>query len=140
MMKLAFYKGRRGGLSGLFDTLVRWWTNGPYSHVELVFSDDISASASMLDNGVRFKKIEWKPDRWDFFEIEGNEELAKEWFLENVGSKYDYLGLFGFIYRKHTGDCKRWFCSEACAKALGYKDAWRFCPNTLYAIITRENK
>jgi hypothetical protein len=136
-MKLACYKGKRGGTAGFFDAAVRWWTRGPYSHVELVFSDGVSASSSMRDGGVRFKEIEYHPDRWDFVEIDGDEKAARAWFTANEGARYDWLGLFGFVWRPGNGKGRRWFCSEAIAAALGMKDPWRFCPNTLSAALYR---
>jgi hypothetical protein len=121
-MKVALYKGKRGGFAGAFDAAVRWWTRGAYSHVELIFSDGMSASASARDGGVRFKFIDYHPDRWDFVEIDGDEE-------------YDYFGLFGFVWRPGIGKSRRWFCSEAVAAALKFEEPWRFCPNTLAAVI-----
>jgi len=136
-MRIAFYKGRRSGLAGAFDALVRWWTRGPYSHVELVFSDGLSASASNRDGGVRFKPITFNPDRWDFLPVDGDERAARAWFLAHYGAAYDYAGLFGFLWRPGKGATRRWFCSEAIAAALGYRDPWRFCPNTLAVIAGR---
>ena len=135
-MKLAFYKGR----TRLFDRAVQWWTRGPYSHVELVFSDGIAASSSVRDGGVRLKRIEWKPERWDFVDAIGDEGAARRWFEAHVGQRYDYLGLFGFLWRPNGGANRRWFCSEAVAAALGMTDAWRFCPNTLYVVQVHSNR
>lgn len=137
-MQLAFYKGRRGGFAGAFDAAVRWWTRGPYSHVELVFADGIAASASQRDGGVRFKWITFRPERWDFLPVAGDEVAARAWFARHEGAGYDYAGLFGFVWRPGNGIGRRWFCSEAIAAALGYRDAWRFCPNTLAAAVGRE--
>jgi hypothetical protein len=138
-MRLAFYKGRRGGFAGLFDAAVRWWTRGPYSHVELVFSDGLAASASQRDGGVRFKPITFHPDRWDFVPVDGDEDAARAWFAGHWGAAYDYAGLFGFVWRPGKGASRRWFCSEAIAAALGYGDAWRFCPNTLAVIAAHKD-
>ena len=174
-MKVALYKGKRGGFAGAFDAAVRWWTRGAYSHVELVFSDGMAASSSTRDGGVRFKRIDFKPDQWDFVELKVDEEqlrasilarleqeadlrrriadklarafiahslnqvfdeeYARAFFEECKGLGYDYFGLFGFIWRPGSGVSRRWFCSEAVAAALGYRDPWRFCPNTLAAVI-----
>ena len=68
-MQVAFYKGTRSGLSGLFNRLVRWWTRGPYSHCEVVFTDEPSkdggvlcGSSSKLDGGVRLKFVVLDPE------------------------------------------------------------------------------
>ena len=174
-MKVAFYKGKRGGFAGAFDATVRWWTRGAYSHVELIFSDGMSASASARDGGVRFKRIEFKPEHWDFVDLKVDEkqlralilksleqedelrrsiadklvraltahglnqgfdeEYARAFFEERKGLGYDYFGLFGFIWRPGVGKSRRWFCSEAVAAALKFEEPWRFCPNTLAAVI-----
>lgn len=138
-MRLAFYKGRRGGFAGLFDAAVRWWTRGPYSHVELIFSNGLAASASQRDGGVRFKLIAFHPDRWDFVDVGGDELAAFAWFEDHDGAAYDYAGLFGFVWRPGKGAGRRWFCSEAIAAALRYRDPWRFCPNTLAVIAAHKD-
>jgi hypothetical protein len=130
-MHLAFYKGRHR----VFDRAVQWWTRGPYSHVELVFSDGMAASSSKRDGGVRMKPISFAPDRWDFVVIAGDEAAARAWFRRHAGAGYDVAGLFGFLWRPASGASRRWFCSEAVAAALGIRDAWRFCPNTLAAAV-----
>lgn len=135
-MKLAVYKGTRPGFAGLFNILVRWWLAGKYSHCELVFSDGVCASSSFLDHGVRFKTIEFSPDKWDMFNIEGNEDLARKWFLAHVGDKYDVWGLIGFIIRPIKGYKNKWICSEAILEALGYEDSWRFDPCVLAVLPT----
>ena len=138
-MKAAFYKGTRPGFAGLYNRLVRWWCNGPYSHVELVFSDGISASASFADGGVRFKAIDYDDERWDFLDLRGFDEVAaRQWFVDHEGMKYDLLGNLGFIWRPIKGREDMAFCDEAILCALGFQDAWRFCPNGAYAILARQ--
>lgn len=130
-MKIAFYKGH----GRVYDKLVKWWTKGSYSHVEVLFSDGYSASASSRDGGIRFKKIKYNPERWDFVEVDCPEQEVQLWFTLRAGEKYDYIGLLGFLWRPISGRDKLWFCSEAIAASLGYKDSWRYCPNTLYSTL-----
>lgn len=133
-MHLAFYTGTRKGFHGLLNRAVRWWTRGPFSHVELVFSDGLAASASGVDHGVRFKDIQFDLARWVLVPIDGDEAQSRDWFKANLGKGYDYLGLFGFLWRPYNGERDRFFCSEAVALALGYPEGWRFDPNTLAAV------
>jgi hypothetical protein len=63
-----------------------------------------------------------------------------QWMRINLGKKYDWLGLFGFVWRRQKGASKRYFCSEAVAEMLGFDDAWRFDPMNLYQALSRENK
>ena len=135
--KIAFYKGTRPGVAGIYNRLGRWLDHGPYSHAELVFNDGMSASASFMDKGVRFKAIGYSSvDCWDFAPVPPQYELAaRVWFLEKNGAAYDLMGninaAFGFV--PHSED--KWFCSEAIADALGLADSWRYKPNGLRAVL-----
>ena len=53
-------------------------------------------------------------------------------------SKRHDAGLFGWRWRER-GSNSKWFCSEAIADCLGYRDAWRFDPNTLFVVLRRAN-
>jgi hypothetical protein len=139
-MKVAFYKATRPGFQGIFNRLVRWWTNGPYSHCEVVLCGapngySMCASSSFIDGGIRVKKIQLNPAKWDVIEFPANRIKTIDWFAYRDGSKYDALGLFGFIWRRSDGDKKRWHCSESVAEALGFNQAWRFDPNTLASVL-----
>lgn len=134
-MKLAFYKATRPGLAGFMNRLIRWWTNSPYSHVELVFSDGVCGSSSFEDGGVRLKHIEMSPEKWDFVDIGGDEQAARNWFLIHYGQPYDVLGLFGFIWRRGTHSRGKWSCSEAVAASLHIIDAEQLSPHLLYVIF-----
>ena len=140
-MKLAFYKGTRKGLQGIYSRLARWVDSGPYSHCELVFNDGLSASASFIDGGVRFKHIDYKEDNWDVVELQGfDEDKARQWFEDHEGEKYDLLGNLRFIFFFVKPSNNKWFCSEAIAEALIISESWRLGPNGLYALMTRKGK
>ena len=140
-MKIAFYKATRSGLQGLYSRGVRLIDGGPYSHCELIFSNGISASASFIDGGVRFKQIDYNNNHWDIFSIpdpDGIQELrANDWFVEHEGDKYDILGNVRFVFGFVKHDNNKQFCSEACAEALGFYEGWRYGPNGLASIIKR---
>lgn len=143
-MMLAFYKGRKRDNPGakVFDRLVCWWTRGNYSHCELVFGDDLKdafcCSSSFRDGGVRQKTIDLTSGRWDTVQIKDYDEArALAWFFEHYGQKYDVPGLFGFILPWRTHHPNRWFCSEACAAALGIESPHRLSPNGLLRYIQR---
>lgn len=139
-MKIAFYKGTRPFPQSIFNKGVRWWTGGIYSHCEIIFSDGMSASSSFLDGGVRFKQINYDNNHWDFIDLDKNiEPIARAFFKDHEGDKYDVLNLLGFIWRRKDGSDKKWTCSEACASALGLKDPWRYDPNTLHSILSYKN-
>lgn len=132
----AFYKGTRPGLAGIYSRAVRGWEGGRYSHCELVFSDGISASASFVDGGVRFKDIGYDPANWEYVTLPAElERFAREWFVAHEGEAYDVLGNVHFIIGFVPQARRKKFCSEAVAASLGVPDAWRFGPNALAALL-----
>jgi len=136
-MIAAFYKSTRPGLAGLYNRLVRWWERGKYSHVELIFSDGLAASSSYMDGGVRFKRIDFHPEHWDFIELPAClEPRARAWFIEHEGEPYDLMGNFKFVLDYMEDDASRSFCSKALGAAIGMLESWRFGPNGLYAILS----
>jgi hypothetical protein len=124
-MKVAFFKGRHPGIKGWLGVMTKWWTDGPYSHAELVVGEtpdgkSICWSSTYLDRGVRQS---------------AEQAAALAWFEQHAGEPYDVLGLLGFVWRREEGAKSKWFCSEAVAAALGWPEAWRFDPNTFAAIL-----
>lgn len=141
MVKIAFYKGTKTGIAGVYNRGVRWIESGKYSHCELIFSDGLSASSSYLDGGVRFKTIEYDLAKWDIFELPwADEKRAKKYFIERNGRPYNLKGNLNFIVGFIGGDSFGEFCSEACAGALGLKNPWQIAPNCLANIIELINE
>lgn len=137
-MRIAFYKGTHPGLSGIYNRAVRWRGRGPYSHVELIFSDGQAASASYVDGGVRFKKIDFNPDNWDILELPVEwEAYARLWFKTNEGKAYDLMGNVFLALGFFSDSYDKFFCSEAAASALKLDQAFRFEPNSLYPVVKR---
>ena len=136
-MQLALYKATRPGLQGIYSRLARWIDGGPYSHCELVFSDGVSASASFIDGGVRFKQIDYDPAHWDFIDLPANMEAqAREWFEQHEGAGYDLIGNLTFVLWFIPHSKSRWFCSEAVAAALGMPEPWRYGPCGLASALS----
>ena len=135
-MRAAFYKATRPGVQGLYSHAVQWVDRGPYSHCELVFADGMSASASWVDGGVRFKRIDYDPDHWDFIELPDHlEPAARAWFEAHKGEPYDLPGNLRFVCWLVREAPEGWFCSEALAAALGILEPWRLGPNGLAALL-----
>jgi len=136
--KAAFYKGTRPGMAGIYNRLVRWIGRGPYSHCELIFSDGLAASASWMDGGVRFKRIEFDPEHWDFIGLDPDKEsTARLWFAEHDGQGYDLMGNLRFLCGIVRESTDRWYCNEALGASLGMPDPWRLEPNGL-AVFLKE--
>ncbi len=129
------YKGQ----TRVFNRLVSWWTRGPYSHTELVI-DGVCYSSSFLDGGVRKKMIELDPEHWDIIDAPWiDAEKAVKWFEDHMDNKYDVVGLVGFVLRRFPDDRHKYFCSEACAAAAGFDEAWRLDPNTFATVVRQRS-
>lgn len=134
--RAAFYKGTRPGLPGIYNRVVRWWTRSKYSHMELVFSDGLSASSSFEDGGVRFKQINYTSGDWDFRELpQWMEAPARRFFEERDGWDYDTWGQLHFIIFRIRGAARRLFCSAAGLGALMIEEAYRYSPGDAYLIL-----
>ena len=135
-MKIAFYKGTRKGLAGIYNRGVRFVTKGKYSHCEVIFSDGLSASASFADGGVRFKRIDYSDLNWDFIEIDDKfEEASRKWFEEHEGLGYDLIGNLHFFLPMIGDNRYKWSCAESIAASLYIYDSWRIHPNSLYSLL-----
>ena len=134
-MRAAFYTATRPGWQGVYSRLVRWIDKGEFSHVELIFSDGMSASSSYLDGGVRFKRIEFDLSRWVFVEVVADEAKARAWFDAHAGEAYDLAGTARFVFGFIPQNPRKWFCSEAVAEAIGLHESWRYGPCGLFAAL-----
>jgi hypothetical protein len=135
-IKVAFFKGTKTGLAGIYNRGVRFVTKGKYSHAEIVFSDGMSASASFMDHGVRFKAIDYNVKNWDFLIIDDKfEAKAREWFKEHEGQAYDLIGNVHFLFPFVGDNRHKWSCAESVAAALDMPDPWRVHPNSLYGLV-----
>lgn len=135
MLQAAFYKGRLAGPRGVFNAVACWWLRGLYSHCEFVFSDGLCGSSSLVDGGVRIKRIELDPSKWDIFEVDIDEASVRKWFEQHQGDPYDIAGVIGFVARRVGHSKRARFCAEAMAEAAGYVDPWRFDPCSLASVM-----
>ena len=65
-------------------------------------------------------------------------------FVILKNQQLSHLRVAGFLVNsffrwRERGSDSKWFCSEAIADCLGYRDAWRFDPNTLFVVLRRAN-
>ena len=134
MVKLMFQKAANGTW---FDKLVGWWTNGPYSHVEILFSKNECFSSSPRDGGCRFKIIP-PDDHWDVVWLHGiDEDLVKRKCMYIAGKKYDWFStFFNFMIPFDKYDPKRYTCSEVVVKEVfNFRKAFKYSPNDLFKLI-----
>lgn len=129
------------GPGTLADRLIRWRTSSPASHVELWVEGESFTSYPGI--GVRKVSVASLADRqWEVVPLPWvTPEHVRAFFDQTEGAPYDWLGviagqtLSAKIRRK--GD---FFCSEWCAAALGFAEAWRYSPGLLLALLPRLEK
>lgn len=125
-MKLALYKGS----GNFYDKLIRTVTRSKYSHCELVI-DGLCYSSSPRDGGVRMKYIDLTDGKWDVIDVPGEQIWALDWFINNIGRKYDWLGAITSVLPFSLGSKDKFFCSEACAIMMGLDNPQHRKPHTL---------
>lgn len=142
MTVLAFYKGTlaENPKARLFDRLVCAWprSRGRFSHAELVevLEEGWGAcwSSSARDGGVRCKRIDLASGRWVLVWLPGVPlQPALEWFRNHKGEPYDYPGILGYVLPLVKQWRAWWYCSEACAAALGVFADTHIPPSRLHA-------
>ena len=146
-IKIAFYLGerKRNPKASVLDRLICFFTDAPYSHVELVHQfDEYSRighcwGASAPDKGVRPKAINLDPSRWEVYHIKDYKDLPEinEWFKPHQGKSYDWIGALGvkLCFLRHHPN--KLFCSEVAAM---YLDAAgkpeRYSPIQLFKVLS----
>jgi uncharacterized protein YycO len=131
---------------GVYSALIKWWTNSPYDHCEILFPNGTLISAIDMQ-GVRAMTVSsLSPDVWDIVEVmatPSQEAKAYQWALGELGCKYDWMGiLLCQVLRLGRHHSDRWFCSEFCAAGLqqagflpGVKP-YKLSPGGLYRLLT----
>ena len=141
-MDIIFYIAATAG--DTWDKFIAEWTHGPYSHVELCFSDGMCFSSSPRDGGTRFKQIAIDPTHWTSFPINvtlGQEKQIRDWCAAHVGCKYDWIGIISLGLDFPIRTPHRWYCSEVCIMALDVVKIVDFksliSPNKFYELLNK---
>jgi len=147
-IKVAFYKGASNANGSFFSKLISFWTKSKYTHTELILSDGYMYSSSYVENCVRKKKHKFNTEKWDYLNIEiSNEKNILEFFEMTKGSKYDKIGILGFIIPLKDRT-KEWFCSEWVSNALKIssikelfnQEPSKISPGKLFKILNNKEK
>lgn len=131
-VRLAMYKGK----GGPGNALIRYWTKSPYSHCEIVL-DDLAYSSSLMDGGVRAKKIDLNNGKWDVMPVPwANDFDVLSHYHKTYHHSYGWIDLiFSQILNRARDLSKSAFCSEWCAAALGIPNPTLYSPKTLFELI-----
>ncbi len=132
-MKIALYHFRRDGWLGVADRLIGFFLQSRYTHIELIFSDGMSASSSWQDGGVRVKNIPEDFDRWEYSTLPDvyDEDYARAWFHANQDCLYDYMGAAGVVAKLFRVATGKWFCCSSIQTALQVPGDVRIAPEDL---------
>ena len=153
MIEVAFYKARKGNVvdkiiaffsATASEKLSGAWLDN-YSHVEIVFDDNLMFSSSGRDQKVRFRSFP-RDDHWDVYQLPSVSEHTVRHLAEMyVGAEYDYTGVLGFIIPFRIENSKKWFCSELVHQLLQQSGlpltgkSFNVAPQELYRQLSKES-
>lgn len=137
MVKIALYIG--DGQIG--NWAIRKWTKRKESHCEIIVNG-MSYSSSLMDGGVRKKRILYSSDNWYFIEIPwASTESIISYYQQTAGNSYGFVSLLSSqVFNRNTDDSDSDFCSEWCARALGLPSPNSYSPGTLADMVHFLNK
>jgi hypothetical protein len=115
---IALYKGK-----SFISRLIRWFTWSVYSHAAWVCRDGsvIEAWSGGVRHAASLGAAHDAGTPVDLFELDLTEDqlqAVEEFLLAQVGMKYDWLGLCGFLSRHAMDEHDAWFCSELVTAGL----------------------
>jgi len=127
-VQLALYKGK----GQLANALIRWWCRSQYSHCELVI-DGYCYSSSVMDKGVRRKRIDMADGKWDLMPLPwANSGDVLQYFAKTDHHRYGWPSLItSQLFNLNRPVKGAQFCSEWCASALGLPNPASYSPVTL---------
>lgn len=146
---IAYYLGRRkeNDKTSLFDQLICLATNSRYSHLEYVYSyNPVTGfaycwSSSPRDGGVRGKTIKLDPKVWELYSVKTDVSISSilNWFDQNKGRKYDWLGALATKLTFLRQMTSRVFCSEAIATVLHINEPTKQTPQSIYTHLYKDS-
>ena len=100
------------------SNLIKWQTDGLYSHAGILFSDGAIIESYPGDGvraiyGYQFPYPKSTVEIYDF-NVKVNEYSARQFAEQQVGKKYDWPLIFRFLSRDQNTRTNngKWFCSE----------------------------
>ena len=112
-MLIRFVSGK-----GWDSKLIEWWSRVPWSHVELLFGDDVTFGAQFW-GGVKMRSTKDRCYRkagayevWDVPITGPQEEQLAKLMSDAAGARYDWLAILSFILGPHKLHLRgAWICS-----------------------------
>lgn len=145
-MKVCLYIGNHD--KETWSVRLGWWLTSlvqkgrfaNVTHVEAILKEHEDGSvtigsASLLDGGVRMKRVHLNPDNWLIVDVpKWSADDALLWFIEHDGEPYDWRGAFASCMPFQWREEGEWFCNEAMAASVGFESPEIFGPSHFAAI------
>ena len=142
-MKIALFKP-----SSILDRIICFFSRGKYSHAAIILDDGSVIEAKPFHGVRKVKSIYDVLDSKESVEVFAVDitteqtEMVERFLHEQVGKKYDYWMVFGFVIYTDEESRKsrnKWFCSEllfmaflkAGVELLCRIDPWKVSPTML---------
>jgi len=106
---------------------------GRWSHCGVVTPQDTVLEARFMDGVVEtpIKTFKERCSHWYIRHIVvPYPEHGIEWFRHQKGKKYDFLAVFGLMFRRSWQEPDRWHCAEIVEQAIGKAGRPRFTEST----------
>ena len=117
-----------------FAKLTKWRLVSEYSHGGIVIGDLLYHVTS--ERGLHVTS--YTPEKWDIFDIGGDDYKALNTFKRMKGTKYDYIGLLAFIAPWNVNSKRRMYCFEWCAHLMGLDTHSRITPELLLVNLYKQ--
>lgn len=123
----------------LASALIRLATGSRWSHVSVGVSPELVIDATLTHRGVRYRPRQQLLAEASAHEVRDvpvpDEAAALAWLQAQVGKRYDWTAIVGFVFRGRWADPDAWFCSELAEAAIEAgglvrfrPEAWRITP------------
>ena len=100
--------------------IVQLWSWSKYFHSEIII-DNNWISSGPSHGGVYIHKLQPLRKEYDYIEIEVDAkklESVMKFIESQLGSEYDWTGVFLLGLNSNAHNESKWFCSEICAEIL----------------------
>lgn len=115
--KVLLFRGQ-----GAISKMIKWQTNGNYSHAAIQLPSGAIIEAWHKPAKVRLRTPLKDWSNVEAYDVEGMTlaqwEKAIQWADQQIGKPYDFGGVFRFVTRWRKQQDEKWFCSELVFQAV----------------------
>lgn len=113
IMRIGFHKG-----SNLINKLILFFSRGGYSHCGIILNDNSTIEAKPFKNVYHKKNYLLNNgknviiDVYDVKTTPKQDKIIIDYLASQIGKKYDYLAVFGFVFYINDDKRNKFICSE----------------------------